>query len=494
MWTMDAVMGAAGRARSLPLPTPEAERRRTMLVLAFALLAALALRLLYVTTPLGIDEGGLTFVARAWGAGGGSIYGAYWLDRPPLLMVLYQAGVVAGPLGIRGLGALAALALVTATTTVAQLVAGDRAARVAALLAAVLASSEAIDAVFTPAELLAAVPATASVGCLVAAHRRGEACWMLAAGLLAVSAALTKQSSVDAAAAGAALLVATAVRDHRLPVRWAGAYAAGAAIPLAGVAVWLLVAHVSVAELAYALVGFRVDALHALAASSRPPSVRVQELLLPGLTSGLFAALVLGLGGLFRLRGDRTLIVTLGAWLLAGAAGLLGGGSYWPHYLIQLVAPASVLAGAALAGSRWRILGAAIAAVAALGTIDAVGPTSANPRQRAALEAAGYVRTHAARGDTQWVMYARANLGYYTGLPSSYPYAWSLMVRAVPGASPQLVGLLNSHRRPTWVIGWQRANSWHLDPDGAVAHALVRHYRVVARVDGHAIYHRRSPR
>jgi hypothetical protein len=343
-------MGAAERARALLLPEPEAERRRTMHVLAAALLAALALRLLYVTAPLGIDEGGVAVIARAWGTGGGSIYGAYWLDRPPFLMVLYKAGVVAGPLGIRGLGALAALALVTATTTVAQLVAGDRAARVAAPLAAVLASSAVIDSVFTPAELLAAVPATASVGCLVAAHRRSEAGWMLAAGLLAVSAALVKQSFLDAAAAGVALLVATAVRDHRLPLRWAGAYAAGAAIPLAGVAVWLLIAHVSVAEVAYALVGFRVAALHALAASGRPPSVRVEELLLPGLGSGLFAALALGLGGLWRLRGDRMLVVTLGAWLLAGAAGLLGGGSYWPHYLIQLLAPASVLAGAALAG------------------------------------------------------------------------------------------------------------------------------------------------
>ena len=34
MWTMDAVMGAAGRARSLPLPTPEAERRRMLAFIA----------------------------------------------------------------------------------------------------------------------------------------------------------------------------------------------------------------------------------------------------------------------------------------------------------------------------------------------------------------------------------------------------------------------------------------------------------------------------
>src|SRR3954454_13089774 len=201
MRTTNAMMGVTKQ---------EAERRRTMLVLALASLATLALRLLYVTVPLGVDEGGLASVAKAWGTGGGSIYGAYWLDRPPLLVALYKAAGVVGALWIRGLGVLAALALAAATTATAQLVAGDRAARVAAVLTAALASSAAIGAVFTPAELLAAVPAAASVGCLVAAHKRGEAGWMVVAGLLAVSAALVKQSFLDGGTAGAAFLVATA--------------------------------------------------------------------------------------------------------------------------------------------------------------------------------------------------------------------------------------------------------------------------------------------
>jgi hypothetical protein len=260
------------------------------------------------------------------------------------------------------------------------------------------------------------------------------------------------------------------------------------------VAVWLLIARVSVASLASALVGFRVAALHTLAASSRPPAVRVHELLGPGLGSGLFAAGAVGLAAVWRLRADPVLAATLGAWLLAGAVGVLGGGSYWAHYLIQLAAPASVLAAAALAGSRRQGLAVAIAAVAVAGTLAGVGPTQANPRQLEALGVARYVRTHARPGDTQWVMYARANLGYYTGLPSPYPYAWSLMVRSVPGATKRLIWLLNSPRRPTWVVGWQARTSWHLDPHGAIARALDRHYRLVARVSGHPIYLRRSPR
>ena len=85
-----------------------------------------------------------------------------------------------------------------------------------------------------------------------------------------------------------------------------------------------------------------------------------------------------------------------------------------------------------------------------------------------------------------------ANVGYYTGLPSPYPYAWSLLVRAIPGAPVRLLHLLRSPQRPTWIVGWERPDRWQLDPHRAIARALQTHYRVVARVDGHPIYHRTS--
>ena len=93
-------------------------------------------------------------------------------------MALYKLAVPGGQVGIRVLGALAALALVAGTTLLARAVAGHHAARIAALLSAGLASSIALTAVFSNAELLAAAPACASVACLVAAHRRGQARWL----------------------------------------------------------------------------------------------------------------------------------------------------------------------------------------------------------------------------------------------------------------------------------------------------------------------------
>ncbi|MEA2247564.1 MAG: hypothetical protein QOH46_2093, partial [Solirubrobacteraceae bacterium] len=440
----------ASTAQSTSVGAPVDERPRTRLVLGAALIICLGLRLPYLNLPLGTDEGGVAFIAKAWGSGGhGSLYGAYWLDRPPLLVALYKLAVVGGPTGIRVLGALAALALVATTTVLTQAVAGHRAARVAAILSAALASSVALTAVFTPAELLAAVPACASIGCLVAAHRRGQARWLVGAGLLAVTAALIKQSYLDAGFAGAIFLIATSVRDRRPRLRWAAAYAAGSLIALAPVAVWLSAAHLSPGSLVYAVISFRVDALHALAASSVPLHIRVRSLIGPGELSGLFVVLVVGLGGIWRLRRDGVLAVTLVAWLAAGAVGVLGGGSYWPHYLIQLVAPASLLAGAALAGIHARLRAAAViafAAVAIIGTAGAYAPVR-NTKQRSGVVAVGrYVRTHARPGDTQYVLWAKANAGYYTGLQSPYPYAWSLLVRAIPGAPARLQHLLNSPR------------------------------------------------
>ena len=67
------------------------------------------LRAPFFATPLGVDEGGLAFVARHWVRHGSSLYGDQWLDRPPVLVLLVRLAVQAGgATGLRLLGALAA--------------------------------------------------------------------------------------------------------------------------------------------------------------------------------------------------------------------------------------------------------------------------------------------------------------------------------------------------------------------------------------------------
>ncbi|MEA2459135.1 MAG: hypothetical protein QOC95_2107, partial [Thermoleophilaceae bacterium] len=156
----------------------------------------MVLRAPWFHAALGLDEGGVAMIARSWHTGGPFAYGSYFLDRPPLLVGLYAIFGSVGPGGIRVLGALAAASLVTLTTLLAVRLGGRAAAPWAAGIAAVMASSSELTSVFTPAELLAAVPSCASILLLVIALERDRRrLWLLAgAGLLAASALLVKQS------------------------------------------------------------------------------------------------------------------------------------------------------------------------------------------------------------------------------------------------------------------------------------------------------------
>jgi Dolichyl-phosphate-mannose-protein mannosyltransferase len=483
-------MAVAVRPRG-PIAASLPVRGRASWALGGCLLLALALRAPYLSTGLGRDEGGVALIARNWPSGHGSLYGSYWLDRPPLLVGLYKLAILGGDTGVRVLGAVAALALVAGVALVARAVAGARAGLIAGLLAALMGGSVALASVYTPGELLAAVPSTFSVLCLALAHRRRRTRLVFAAGLLAIAAVLVKQSFLDAGLAGAVFVVASGLADRGVRVRWPLAYAAGVAIPVVALLVWQLAARLPDGGFTYALVGFRIDALHALSRSNLPLHVRLKALEAPAIASGLFLVTGLALIGLPRLRGDRVLLATIGAWLVGATVGVLGGGSYWPHYLIELVPVSCVAAAAGIAGRRLVTRVVAVGACTVVSLIAAIGgitSVAAHPPHQKTMAIGRYVRTHARPGDTQYVMYAQANAGYYTGLQSPYPYAWSLMVRAKPGAVPQLRRLLGSARRPTWLVEFQPPSRWGLDPRGVTRRLIARHYRVAATVRGHRIY------
>jgi hypothetical protein len=176
---------------------------------------------------------------------------------------------------------------------------------------------------------------------------------------------------------------------------------------------------------------------------------------------------------------------------------VLGGGSYWPHYLIELVPVSCVAAATGIAGRRRTTRIAIVGACAAVALIAVAGGVvhhAIHPPHQRELAVARYVRSHARPGDTQYVMYARANVDYYAGLRTPYPYAWSLMVRAVPGARAQLQRLLSSGRRPTWVVQWQDDDRWGLDPGDRTDRLLARGYRLAATVRGHGVYLRSDRR
>lgn len=494
-----AILDAMATASRPRVELPASPRRTAVpapaaLILGACGLLVLALRAPYLQVGLNPDEGGVAFIAQHWhGASGTSLYGNYWLDRPPLLLVLYKIAALGGIPGIRALGAVASLSLVGIAYAIGRQLGGLRVAAPAALIAALLTSSAALAAVGTPAELLASIPAAGSIACLLRARARPRSFWWpAAAGALAVTAVLVKQSFLDAGFAGAVFIVLMLVRTRswRVPV----AYTLGALTPVAAVAAWMALGGVRAADLIYALAGFRVDSLHALQNSHTPLLLRLHTLEYPALFSGMVVLGPLAIVGLWRRRGDAVLRATLLAWFAAGTVGVLAGGSYLPHYLIQLAVPSAtgcaVLLARARPQIRWGVLGAATVLVVAIAMGAAVG-LIAKPAHAKERDIAAYLHRHARPGDTAYALYARANLAYYDEMPSPFPYAWSLMMRAKPGTRAELGRLLASARAPTWIVQWQPPSQWSLDPTGALRRTLHTRYRKVARVGGHPIWHLR---
>ena len=94
-----------------------------LVVYAAALLAAL-FRFPGLLYPLGSDEAGFTLVARAWDPQPDSLYGTYWVDRPPSLIALIRlSDWIGGPLlhpAARGRSRSVALVILAAGTARAR--------------------------------------------------------------------------------------------------------------------------------------------------------------------------------------------------------------------------------------------------------------------------------------------------------------------------------------------------------------------------------------
>lgn len=478
---------------------------RPWLVVAALIALSTLLRMTGFHAPLGIDEGGIAVIASDWfdssSEAAGSLYGRYWIDRPPLLLAVYGVAVeLGGDTGVRVLGALSAAILIPLVTGIAQLVGGMRSLLPAGVIAAVLLSSSVIQADRTVAELLALVPAASAMLLLAFAVTRVDRVWVwFAAGVAASCALLVKQSFVDAAFAGcvcivAMLLTARHWHERRRVLGRACAYAVGGLVPAAIALAWAATTAVGVSGFVYAIAGFRVDTLEALRLASIPMSERLSQLVAPALTSGMAVLLPLAVAGIWQLRHHGALSALLWAWLAGGMVGMLGGGYYWSHYYIQLIPVVAVGSGLLLA-RRPRLASATLLAMVVIGLADSHHrhDTLRDRRPHDDARAVGsFVAANGERGDRVLALYARANLVYYSGFDAPVPWLWSSMYRALPEAEPQLRSLLASPQRPTWIVPWQRPSSFGLDGDGRTHRLLEQYYRNVATVCSRTVLLRRD--
>ena len=460
------------------------DRRWTVVAAA---VAALALRLPGLTRPVRADEAGFALVARAWDPMPESLYGAYFVDRPPLLIALFKVSdAVGGPLFIRLVGAVACAALVLAAAWVARLVADDHAARWTAVAVAALSTNVLIDAVAVKGELLALPVLMAGLGLALVAVRDRSWRAALLAGLLS-GLALGFKQNLAGGIVFAAVLYLGSWRVGRLTrvelLRLGAAGVAGAALPVLATVAWALAAGVRLHTLWYAVYGFRLDAGQVLGESTdSAPMVRAALLVIVAVGAGM--VLIIG-GFVVHIRAewshDPPLVAAVTALLAVDLAGLALGGSFWRDYLFPLL-PGTALCAALLAqraSRRGRAMRAVTAAAAASTLLCLAGWVALNAGGLQELDehdTGVALREVAEPGDTLVVFGGRADLQLESGLRSPYPYLWSLPMRTLDRDLSELDALVTGTDPPTWVVEWVRFEHWDALEGGRLATLVEERY------------------
>lgn len=470
------------------------------------LLAALAvlLRLPTLGAAARPDEAGYLLVARQAHAGGPFLYGDLWVDRPPLLLAFFRtADALGGLLAVRVLALVAAVVLVLAAADAGVSLAGPRGGRWSGLVAAGLQASPLLGAPEVDGELVAVplVMLSCALGlrALLRPQDPGAVPLLALAGGVGAAALLVKQNFVDALVLlGVSLLAQTVLT--RLPARRGlvllAALSAGAVVPVLLTVGWATLWGPGAAGLYDALLGFRAASVSVLLSAGTGPTLHRaarlgQVAVLTGVVP-LLAVLALTRRG----RPARTpvgygLAVTLGV----AVASIALGGSYWTHYLLELV-PTAALAAALLsttagAGRLWG--GTAVAAVvvsvvpAVVLGAPAVNAGGCRTGEAGAAAVSAWIRARALPDDTAVTVYGGAYLLLDAGARPGYPYLWSLPVRTLDPRLDRLRAAVSGPDAATWVVRTLALRSFGLDATGSLEARLDAGYRPVADVCGRRV-------
>lgn len=488
--------------RDEPVARDRPERRFLLLVS----LGVLLVRASYVPRALRNDEGGYLLVARQWHTGGEFLYGDYFVDRPPLLLLIFKvASLTDWDQAIRVLAIPFVLVFVVAGWRAGTLVGGRTGGRWSALVAAAVMCSPGLAAEQADGELFGAAVVMASLAMALTAWHAGSPQLRLrsacAAGALAAAAPLIKQNLLEGLLLVACLTFLGRRRQDEPGRHRAGAVAAGALVGALAVAalvgLWLTTVGTGVTGAWRDLVGFRGAAFDAIWSSSPEAALRRGALLvLLGVVTGLLPVVATW----FSARRVPTELATRTAitlLLLYGLVAIAAGGSYWPPYLMQL-APAAVLAVGAVAplatraGWWMRVAGRLVASVALLGTVAAAVLQATVPSVGYSQRIGEWLAASKAPDDSAFVAYGLPSVLEAADMPSPYPHLWSVPMRTFDPEQELLRATLAGHGSPEWIVQVTGLDAWGID-DGSRLRDLVHdRYRVVATVCGHQVWLRRD--
>ncbi|MFD2091992.1 hypothetical protein [Blastococcus deserti] len=464
-------------------------------------------RATYVPRPLRNDEGGYLLIARQWHTGGEFMYGDYFVDRPPLLMLIYKvASLTEWDQAIRVLAIPFVLVSVLAGWRAGTLLAGPAGGRWAAVVAAGIMCSPGLAAEQADGELFGAALVMAALALGLSAwhadSRRSQLRWAAAAGVVAAAAPLIKQSLLEGLLLLAGLVV-LGYRSHgaarRRAVGLGAASLLGALIPCALLVLWLAAAQIPPGDAWHDLVASRGVAFDAIWSTSPDDSLRrAGQLLVLGTVTGLLPVVVTWLLTARRSPGRTSVGARLITPLLVfGIVGIASGGAYWPPYLLQL-APAAVLAAGAMAPSltvpgAWMrgfsrmVAGAAIVGALASGVVHATVP-SVWSSQRIGEWLAG----SKAAGDTGFVVYGLPSVLEAADMPSPYPHVWSAAMRTLDPEQHRLRATLAGPAAPAWIVQINGFDAWGIDDGSKLRDLVSRRYRVVAEICGYRVWLRQD--
>lgn len=455
------------------------------------------LRVPYLRVPMTPDEGGFLLVGGHWHRGA-SLYGSYWVDRPPLLIALFRAADLAGGLpALRLLGCLVAAATVLGAALAAgQAVRGSRWAPVAAsVVVGALLVTPSGGVMPVNGELLAAPFIAFGLYAALRAVRHSPRAWLaaLVAGACGAAAVLVKQNMLDVGVFALVLgLVALCQREE--PARWLGRQAvlalAGAVACAAAILGLAMLAGTHPGAVYQAMYPFRLQAAATVQHLSWPE--RLQHLQSMAISWAATGGPVLIAGFLLwclrrgpAVRALAPAVIATVALLAYDTVSVVAGGSYWLHYMVQLAVPLGLVAGLMVSGARrW---GVPLVAVVLVGSSIGWGSglfirtTASGPVIGQAL------RSVAQPGDSVVSLFGDPDIVTSSGLPSPYTYPWSLPARTLDPRMTQLATTLAGPEAPSWVI-IRGPRTDRLIRSGAAGPELVNRYHQVARLCSHEVF------
>lgn len=465
--------------------------------------AAILLRFPAVLWPLKPDEAGFLLVARSWAPDATSLYGHYWVDRPPGLIAAFKiADELLGAFGPRVVAALLAAAAVFAAYRIGVLIGGAVWGRWSAVFALVLFNAPYLSTWTAKSESLGVpfvmVSCWLAIEGLHASSARLRHGAVFGAGLAGGLAMCMKQNLAGGVVFGAIMLGAH-LWTRRIQLgevaRLFLSAAAGLAVPIAAVIAWAVSNGVGLDIVWSTLYEFRSAALELIADN---PSAANERRALTLVLLFVVTGMALGAGwfavnfrAVFRARPE----------VAAGAVGLFAfdvvalalSGSYWSSNLIALI-PGSVLALAltGLAETRARriaqaLIGLSIVALAIALIVQTTLRLSGQPAP-VGLRTGQAVAAAAGTDDSILVLYGHAEVVEASGLQAPYEHLWSLPARTLDPGLHRMRALLMGEAPPTWIVQWDTANTWGIDHGGALRRLLKERYERHGIVCGRTVW------